>query len=115
MRIKSNNIFYEPQITVSKSDSNLIPSEKIYRIQITVRLGKFPVCETKGSEETITREVADIVPLKINVCKLILARDQSHLPMDLLNIDPHWKSTYNIVFFQKYLQTRHGTSVKMGK
>jgi hypothetical protein len=94
MLIKSNNIFYEPQITASKSDSNLIPSEKSCRLQITVRLRKFPIYETKGSEERITREVVEIIPLKINVCKLILGQDNSQLPMDLSNTDVRWKSTY---------------------
>jgi hypothetical protein len=94
MRIQSNNIFYEPQITVG------IPSEKSYRFQISVRLRKFPVCEIKDNKETIAREVGDIVPLKINVCKLIFALDQSQLRMDLSNTDLHWKSTYNIVFFK---------------
>src|SRR5438445_11265973 len=94
IRITSKNIFYEPQITVSKSDSNLIPSEKSYRLQITVRLRKFPIYETKGSEERITREVAEIIPLKIDVCKLILGQDNSQLPMDLSSTDVRLESTY---------------------
>ena len=52
MRITSNDVFYEPKITVSKVDTYLLPSEKGYRIQINVRLNRFPLHELNSKYGT---------------------------------------------------------------
>jgi hypothetical protein len=101
MWIKSNDIFSELYLTVGKSIDTLLPSEKSYVIQLSVKLKEFPICDVENGREVVTRAIKTIFPIRINSCKLIFALDGSQISMNLFNTDIRWQSGYNTVFLGK--------------
>lgn len=97
MSINSKDVFYEPKITVGKADADLIPSEKGYRIELSVRVKKFPIRDLNTGKD---RYIEVITPLRINVCRMIFVENGRRLHIDLMNTEQYWRDNYNVIFFK---------------
>jgi hypothetical protein len=58
---------------------------------------KSSIYVVKGGQEQIEKEV-EISPLRINICKLIVAVDNETIEMELSNNESNWRSNYTSVF-----------------
>jgi hypothetical protein len=96
MEIKSYDMFLNPRIQVVNNINRIPPERNLVTFTATPR--KFPIYVVKNGEEQIEKEVESIIPLKINVCKLIFAVDNDALEMELSNTESKWRFNYTLVF-----------------
>jgi hypothetical protein len=100
MKVKSEKFFSEPDLRIPKPKPVFLPSEKGYRLELSLRCGKFPICEVVNDREVVTGSAEMLVPIRINVCDLTIHAGPANVIIELTNNDRFWRDRYTTVFYK---------------
>jgi hypothetical protein len=100
MKVKSQNFAKDVYPRLIKRHTNVIPSERGYRMELSLQPKEFPIWEVKDGKDESTIGTDILFPLRINVCNLLLRIGGEMITIEVSNTDQYWRLGYNTIFYK---------------